>query len=228
MGKLESKKVVMIAGGSRGIGKYLADNLQYKYAISVCGRSSEDYATEHFMSVACDLTLKKDVNNFVCTTLDKYGRIDAMIYNAGIFPYDDMLEVKERDVDALYNIVIKGYLFVLQSVIPIMREQKKGYIINIGSIRGLTVTPNKTAYSSMKRAAISMTESVSVENEKYGIKSTSIHPSTVDTESSRERYGGNYNHLNLVKEKDILNIIEMLFGLSEYAKIDSIFVDGRL
>ena len=138
----------------------------------------------------CDLRKHNDVMNFVDKTKQKFGQIDVVIYNAGLFLYDDILDMKESDIDELYSIMVKGYLFTCQEVIPIMRKQGSGHVISISSIRGLTVSPGKCAYSAMKRAAISVTDSIRIENDEYGIKATSLHLGTVDTNSSRERYVG--------------------------------------
>ena len=183
------RKVILITGGSRGIGKFLVDSLRQEYDISTCSRTISGADTDGFLSMKCDLRNKQEVNNFVNSTVDKFGRIDIMIYNAGLILYDEMLDVKEDTIDTLYEVTIRGYLFVCQAVIPMMRKQGCGHVINIGSIRGLSAARGKSVYCAMKRAAISLTESVMAENKQYGIKATSIHPAAVDTNSTRERYG---------------------------------------
>ena len=132
------RKVVLITGGSRGIGKYLVDELRHEYDISTCSRTIQEVDTGGFLSMKCDLGNKREVDGFVNSTMDKFGHIDIMIYNAGSILYDEMLSVKEDTINALYEVTVKGYLFVCQAVIPVMREQGCGCIINIGSIRGLS------------------------------------------------------------------------------------------
>jgi len=222
------KKVILITGGSRGIGKYLVDSLSSNYQISTCSRSILELETDNLLSVKCDLRKHNDVVCFTGATIRKFGRIDVMIYNAGLILYDDMLDIKEDVIDELYGVTVKGYLFACQEVIPVMRKQGSGHIISISSIRGLSAVPGKSAYSAMKRAAISMTDSVRVENRQYGIKATSLHPAAVDTDSSRERYKGKLGSINFVQEQDILKTIKFLLSLSEHTVVDSIFVDGEL
>ena len=226
MERSECRKTILVVGGSRGIGRFLADELRHEYNISVCGRHIEPINIDGFLSTRCNVRNSIERSWLIKATLKKYGRIDAIIYCAGLFPYDSIIDAKESDLNELYEVMVRGYMFLCQEVIPIMKEQGNGHIINIGSIRGLTVTPNKCAYSAMKRAAISVTESMQIEYGKYGIKATSIHPTTVDTESSRNRYGGKFNHLNLVKEEDILGAVDYLLSLSKKAIVESIFLDG--
>lgn len=222
------KKVILIAGGSRGIGKYLVEALGDNFLISACSRSIEYKEGGDFLFWKCDLRNREEIKGFINATLNKFGKIDAVIYNAGLMLYDDLLEVKEKDIDAMYEVMVKGYLFLCQEIIPIMRKQEHGYIINISSTRGITTTSNKAAYSAMKQAAKSLTDSITIENKLYGIKATSICPGVVNTESSREMYGGAVSGLNPIKEDDIVKTVLLLLSLSKNAHIDIIVIGGKL
>ena len=153
------KKVIMIAGGSRGIGNHLVKSLENNL-ISACSRSISNMEGDDFLYQKCDLRRRDEIKFFVDATLNKFGRLDTVIYSAGLMLYDNLLRIKEEDVDAMYEVTVKGFLFLCQYVIPIMREQGRGYIINISSTRGITTAPNKGAYSAMKRAAVSLTDSI--------------------------------------------------------------------
>jgi len=224
---MASKKVIMVVGGSRGIGGFLVGALAPDYRISACSRDIDRCDTAGLFAAQCDVRNAGEAQWFTQATLSKFGHIDVMIYSAGLFPYASIREMDMADLDALYEVVVRGYLRFCKAVLPIMQQQSHGYIINIGSIRGLTVTPNKCAYSAMKRAAASVTESVRLENKMYNIKATSLHLGTVDTESSRKRYGGKFNHLNLVKEQDVLGAIQFLLTLSDKAVVDSLLINGE-
>jgi short-subunit dehydrogenase len=152
----------------------------------------------------------------------------VVIYNAGLMLYDDLLYVEEDDIDAMYEVMVKGYLFLCQEIIPIMRKQGYGYIINISSTRGIAAAPNKSAYSAMKRAAVSLTDSIRIENKQYGIKATSVHFGIVDTDSSRKKYGKNIRCLNPVKESSVSEMIRALLLFSNETQVDSIIVGGKL
>jgi NADP-dependent 3-hydroxy acid dehydrogenase YdfG len=222
------KKVILIAGGSRGIGRYLTETLGNNFLISVCSRNIEYKEGNDFLFWKCDLRNREETKSFINATLNKFGKIDVVIYNAGLMLYDDLLEVKEKDIDAMYEVIVKGYLFLCQEIIPIMRKQEHGYIINISSTRGITTALNKAAYSAMKRAAKSLTDSITIENKLYGIKAASICPGVVNTESSREMYGGAVSGLNPIKEDDIVKTVLLLLSLSKNAHIDTIVIGGKL
>jgi len=222
------KKVILIAGGSRGIGKYLAESLKDKFLISVCSRTLEWTEYDNFFSYKCDLRNREDARGFVNTTLNKFDHIDVVIYNAGLMLYDDLLSVREEDIDAMYEIVVKGYLFLCQEIIPIMRKQQHGYIINISSTRGITAAPDKSAYSAMKRAATSLTDSIRIENEQYGIRAISVHFGMVDTDSSREKYGDEIHRFNPIGLSSVLETIRFLLSFAKDTQIDSIVVGGKL
>lgn len=223
-----AKKVILIAGGSHGIGKFLVDSLTNNFIVSVCSRGIENKETNNFLSWKCDLSKKKEVENFLDITIRKFGYVHIMIYNAGLMLFDDFLDIKEKDINMMYDVIVKGYLFLCQRVIPIMRKQKYGQIINISSTRGITAMPNKGAYSAMKRAAVSLTDSIRMENRGYGIRITSAHFGLVNTESSREIYGKDLYKFKYIEQNDILKTIKFLISLSQNAHVDSVVVGGQI
>jgi len=222
------KKVILIAGGSRGIGKHLAETLGDNFLISACSRNIEYKEGSDFLFWRCDLRNRKETKGFIDATLNKFGHIDVVIYNAGLMLYDNLLRIKEEDLDAMYEITVKGFLFLCQYIIPVMREQGHGYIINISSTRGVTAAPNKGAYSAMKRAAVSLTDSIRIENEQHGIKTTSVHFGIVDTDSSRKKYGEKIYNFNPIGLDSVTDVIRFLLSLARGTQIDSIVVGGKL
>ena len=221
------KKVVLIAGGTRGIGKYLAKGLREDFLVGVCGRTAKREDSDGFFACKCDLTKRRDIRAFVSTALDKFLRLDTVIYNAGLMLYDDLLCVNESDLDATYKVIVKGYLFLCQEILPVMRKQRAGHIINISSTRGITAAAGKGVYSAMKRAATSLTDSVRLENAIYGIKATSVHFGIVDTESSQEKYGDDLQKMNPISLECVLKTIKFLLSV-EGERVTSLIVGGRL
>lgn len=225
------KQVILIAGGSRGIGGFLVKSLRDKALLSVCSRNIVEKETNDFLSVKCDVSVQQGVPWFVNETVKKYGRIDVAIFNAGIMIYDRFMNMKEDDLDLMYSVMVKGFLYVCQSVIPVMRKEKSGYIINISSTRGITSAPEKAGYSAMKRAVVSLADSVRLENKEYGIKVTSIHPGLVNTGSTKEKYKDtpNWNPYRIaIEENDIVKAVLFLLSLSKNAYVDSIVIGGKL
>ena len=222
------KKVILIAGGSRGIGKSLVESLRSEFLVSVCSKNIEYKETDDFLSWGCDLRSQKKIKKFIDITHKKFKRVDVVIYNAGLMLYDNLLHVKEKDIDAMYEVMVKGYLFLCQEVLPVMRKQGSGYFINISSTRGITAAPSKSAYSAMKRAAASLTDSIRIENEPYGIRTTSVHLGVVDTDSSWRRHGEQLPNLNPVRLDSVAGVVRFLLSLAKDAQIDSVVVGGKL
>lgn len=222
------KKVIVIIGGSRGIGKFLVNSLAPDNRVCTCSLGTMERKTGNFLSMKCDAGKHKDVYDFIKATLREFHTIDIMIYNAGVMLFDDLLNVKEIDIDLMYETMVKGYLFMCQEIIPIMRGQGYGHIINISSTRGFTVAPGKSAYSAMKRAATSLTDSIRIENEQYGIIVSSLHFGLVNTASSRERYKEALDNLHPIEQSDVLKSVEYVISLTPNAHVNSIVVGGKL
>jgi NADP-dependent 3-hydroxy acid dehydrogenase YdfG len=230
MSKKMKNKIAIITGSSKGIGKDIADAFLKKgYIVIGCATSFKNEEKNNYLTLKCDVTKEEEIKKIVKTIVKKYGRIDVLINNAGVMFYDDITDIKEEDLDKMYNVNVKGVLFFSKAVIPIMRKQKNGYIINMSSIRGVTGAPNKGAYAATKFAVRGLTQTIHKENEKYGIKATAICPGLIYTESTLERmkiYG--LSKKDLVQKQDIIKTIFFLLDLSSKAIIREIIIGGVL
>jgi 3-oxoacyl-[acyl-carrier protein] reductase len=225
-----ANKVAIVTGASRGIGKTIAKALfKNGHTVVACATSFSNKEQKNYMELHCDVTKKKDVKKVVDTVVKKFGRIDILVNNAGVMLYDGIIDIKEEDLDKMYNVNVKGVLFFSKAVIPVMRKQKNGYIFNMSSIRGVTGAPNKGAYAATKFAVRGITETIHKENEKYGIKTTAICPGLIYTESTKDimkRYG--LTKKNVVQKEDIIKTIFFLLDLSQKAVVREIIIGGVL
>jgi NADP-dependent 3-hydroxy acid dehydrogenase YdfG len=222
--------VAIVTGASRGLGKAIARVLfEEEYIVIACARSFSDSEKKNYLKFHCDITKRDNIRKIVDAVIQKYDRIDVLINNAGLMIYDNFVEMKETDLDEMYSINVKGVMLFSQAVIPIMRKQKEGYIINMSSVRGITGAPNKGAYSATKFAVRGLTETILAENKKYGIKATSICPGLVYTEQTKNplpKYG--LTKKDVLTKKDIANTILYLLNLSPKAHVREIVIGGRL
>ncbi len=227
--EIMKKKVVAIIGGSRGIGLKLVEELKSDFLVSTCSRSALEFKTDTFLICYCNVKNWNSVKGFITKTVEKFGKIDILIYNVGLMIFSDLLNTKEHDFDSMYIASAKGFMFACQEVLPIMKKQKSGHIIYISSTRGITTAAGKAGYSAMKQAGKSLVDSVILENKKYGIRASSICPGTVDTESARERYSmDELSKLNPIEEADVVKAVLFLLSLSKNAQVDSIVIGGQL
>jgi len=129
------------------------------------------------------MTKRADVDALVKGAIDKHGRIDAMVNNAGIMPIAPVVALKVDEWDRMIDLNIKGVLYGVAAVLPIMQKQKQGHIINMASVFGIKVfAPGATVYCATKSAVRTLTEGLRVELHSQNIRCTMISPGAVASE----------------------------------------------
>jgi NAD(P)-dependent dehydrogenase (short-subunit alcohol dehydrogenase family) len=128
-----------------------------------------------------DVTREEDCHAFVRAALETYGRIDVLHNNVGIGTSDDgILSLSEESWDRLMEVNLKSMFLSTRSVLPVMREQRSGSIINISSIAAVCAT-NIVAYKTTKAGVNAFTHQVALENAKYNIRANAIMPGLMNT-----------------------------------------------
>jgi NADP-dependent 3-hydroxy acid dehydrogenase YdfG len=188
-------KVVVITGASSGIGESSARLLAANGAKVVLGARRKDRIDALVKEITAkggsaigfktDVTKRGEVEALVKGAMDKYGRIDVIVNNAGIMPIAPMAALKVEEWDRMIDVNIKGLLYGVAAVLPIMRKQKQGHIINIASVAGFKVfAPGGAVYSATKFAVRAVTEGLRMEHKADNIRTTIISPGAVATELS--------------------------------------------
>ena len=175
-------KVVIITGASSGLGEATA-LLLAKYGAKVVLAARRKERLEKIASeitsqggealvVVADVAVQSDVERIAEETLKAYGRIDVLINNAGIMPQATLDKLKVEEWDNMIDINVKGVLYGIAAVLPMMKKQHSGHIINLSSVAGLRVSAGRgTVYSGTKFAVKAISEGlrIDVESElKYG------------------------------------------------------------
>ena len=181
-------KVVFITGASTGIG-----NATAKYLF---GKGFRVYGTcrnpklnnQPFTMLQLDLNDINTIENAVKTIIDKEGRIDILINNAGSGITGPIEETPTDEMRKSFDTNFFGTIDVIKSVLPQMRKQKYGLIINLTSIAGYMGLPFRGVYSSSKSALERVTESIRMEVKKFGIMITNIAPGDFNTNIAANRY----------------------------------------
>ncbi len=195
-------KVIIITGASSGIVEATAKLLAKKGAKivlaarrenrlqKVCNEIEKEGGDSIFLKV--DVTSTQDMQELIKFSLEHYGRIDVLINNAGVMPLSQLQELKVDEWDRMIDINIKGVLYGIAAVLPTMRNQKGGHIINISSVAGYQTSPTSAVYSGTKYAVRAITEGLrQEESPESNIRTTIVSPGIVKTEltnsiSSRE------------------------------------------
>jgi NADP-dependent 3-hydroxy acid dehydrogenase YdfG len=185
-------KVVVITGASSGLGEATARFLSAQGASVVLGARRVDriqsLADELIgsggkaLSVATDVTHFDQVKRLVDAAVQKYGRIDVMINNAGLMPSSPLERLKIDDWDRMIDVNIKGVLYGIAAALPHMKQQKSGHIINVSSVAGHKVRAGGAVYAATKHAVRALSEGLRQEVKPYNIRTTVISPGAVDTE----------------------------------------------
>lgn len=188
-------KVVLITGGSRGLGLVLARQLADEGArVVICGRSeetlqraSQDLAsrTPDHLAIPCDVTDKEQVRNMIQQIKDEIGEIDVLVNNAGQIQVGPMEAMTEADYESALEVHLWGPLNLLQAVLPDMKKRRRGRIVNIVSIGGKVSFPHLLPYNTSKFAFSGFSEGITAELRRHNIKVTTVYPGLMRTGSPR-------------------------------------------
>lgn len=183
------KKVWLITGCSTGFGRELATEVLAKgYNAAVAARNTEDIKDivaaypETALAVQLDVTIAADITAAVNSTIQKFGQIDVLVNNAGIGYFGAVEESEEDEVRRMFEINFFGLAKMTQEVLPFMRKQRSGHILNVASIGGLRSFPAVGFYNATKYAVDGLSEALSKETAHLGIKVTVIAPSGFRTD----------------------------------------------
>ncbi len=183
-------KVVVITGASSGLGAETARHLVREGAKVVLGARRLDRleALAKELGLGADAVFKVDVSDreqvkaFVDHAVKTYGRIDAMINNAGIMPLAPLEMMRFDEWDQCIDVNIKGVLWGIAAALPYFKEQKSGQFINVSSVAGHTISAGGAIYSTTKYGVRVISEALRKEVKPYNIRTTVLSPGAVDTE----------------------------------------------
>ncbi len=185
-------KVVVITGASSGLGEATARLLAAQGAAVVLGARRVDRiealageltrAGGRALAVQTDVTRSEQVQQLVDAAVERFGRIDVIVNNAGLMPSSPLERLKIDDWDRMIDVNIKGVLYGIAAALPYMQRQKSGHIVNVSSVAGHRVRAGTAVYSATKHAVRVLTEGLRQEVKPYDIRTTIISPGAVDTE----------------------------------------------
>lgn len=182
-------KVVLITGGSSGIGKSIGEFLHQKgFVVYGTSRNPERVLNSVFPLVALDVRNTESIQAAVAKIITTSGRLDIVINNAGVGITGPLEEIPMVEMKNHFDTNFFGPIAVMQAALPQMREQKSGLIINITSIAGYMGLPYRSMYSASKGALELITESLRMEVKSFGIQVTNVAPGDFATNIASGRY----------------------------------------
>lgn len=191
-------KVVLITGGSSGIGKSIGEFLHHKgFVVYGTSRNPEKILNSVFPLLSMDVRDSGTIHEVIAKIIEVSGKIDVVINNAGVGITGPLEEISMEEIKNNFETNFFGPIEVMKTVLPQMRLQHSGLIINITSIAGYMGLPYRSVYSASKGALELITEALRMEVKSFGIHITNVAPGDFATNIAAGRY-----HAPVVKGSD--------------------------
>lgn len=244
---IASKNVAVITGAAKGIGRAIALKLADDgFDIVINYRNSSGSVEElvgeieskgrKSIAVQGDVSVFEEAKNIIKQAVDFFGRIDVLVNNAGITRDGLLLRMKEDDFDKVIEVNLKGTFNCIRHVSPIMLKQRKGKIINISSVVGVTGNAGQVNYSAAKAGIIGITKSTARELASRGINVNAVAPGFIKTDMTKtlsEKIRENALHSIPLKRfgtvYDVANAVSFLASSNaDYITGQVINIDGGM
>jgi len=229
-GKMDNSlksKVAIVTGGGTGIGRGVSIALALEGAkVVICGRRKDRLeatvkdiqdAGGEAKYVQADVSKTDDVDILIKTTLEAYDKIDILINNAGIYKGGATYELDIDSWDQVMDINLRGPFLTIRNVLPLMRDQRSGHIINISSESGIEYYKNDAVYGISKHALNDLGEYIQRENQGVNIRVNTICPGMVVTEMTEKSPG--LDHKKCLYPEDISDLVIWLLSRRPNIKI---------
>lgn len=182
-------KVVLITGGSSGIGKSIGEFLHHKgFIVYGTSRNPEKITNSVFPLIALEVRDTESIRHAIEKIISISGRLDVLINNAGVGIIGPLEEIPTDEIRNNFETNLFGPIEVMKAVLPQMRQQRSGLIINITSIAGYMGLPYRAVYSASKGALEFVTEALRMEVKSFGIEITNVAPGEFATNIAASRY----------------------------------------
>jgi short-subunit dehydrogenase len=182
---MSNLKVWYVTGASQGLGLVLVKKLlENGYRVAATSRDAHTLSQavglidkNRFLPLAVNLNDQDSIDDSIQQTLAAFGPIDVVVNNAGYGMAGTVEEIAEQDIRNIFSVNVLATINVVKSVLPIMRKQRSGYIINIGSVAGFAGSAGWAVYAATKAAVAAFSEVLALDVKEFGIKVTVVEPS---------------------------------------------------
>lgn len=207
------KKTILITGGSDGVGKALAENLSDIYQVVILSKDKENtknVAKEIGVDfVVADVTKPEEVKEAVEKVIGKYQKIDVLVNNAGIWTQGPIEENEDSVIKSILDVNTYGTILMTKYVVPHMKKEKVGKIINVISQAGLYGKAERSIYNTSKWAITGFTKSIEMELSKFGISVNGFYPGAIKTDIFKKT-GNDRNMDDYIEKEDVVRVLRFI------------------
>ncbi len=243
-----SNEVVVVTGSARGIGRRIAERFYEAGAkVALCSISKtgkEELMQEiagddrsRIMALPCDVSQPEDVANFLQAVVDKFGTIDVLVNNAGIYSKEDTRDVTEAQFDKVLDANLKSVFFACQWFFKHHIDAgTTGNVVNIASVSSVTYVPDNALYNVSKAGVVTLTKAFARDMGKHGIRVNAVGPGSIPTDLNAALYADPQKEIDLCKKiplgrrgtkDDIANCVLFLASEeSDYLTGQVIYAEG--
>jgi meso-butanediol dehydrogenase/(S,S)-butanediol dehydrogenase/diacetyl reductase len=188
-------RVVIVTGAGSGIGEATAKRfLQDGAQVAVCGRdvkklkkAFEDASSDQFLALKADVSKEAQVKSFVAAVMKKFGRVDVLVNNAGIFADGKLDKARTKTWRNVMGTDLDGVFFMSRAVLPALKKTK-GCIVNISSVSGLGGDSGNPIYNAAKGAVTNLTRALAIDYAKEGVRVNAVCPTFTKTDLTEEMF----------------------------------------
>ena len=242
-----NRKIALVTGASRGIGREIALTLAgYGATVVVNYNGSKEKAQEvvqeikdnggNAIALQASVSKSEEVEAMIKEVMEQFGRIDILVNNAGITKDNLVMKMSNEDFDAVIDTNLKGTFYCMKQVYRIMLKQKSGRIINMSSVTGVMGNAGQVNYAASKAGVIGMTKSLARELASRGITLNAVAPGFIETEMTevlsdkvKEAVEGQIPLKRMGQVKDVAEAVAFLASdKSSYITGQVLHVDGGM
>ena len=176
-------KVAFVTGASRGIGAAVARALAAEgVKLGLASRSGDDLGLAETIGLRCDVADPAQVNAAVAATVDRFGRLDILVANAGVGAYGPILELSQEHLDEMIDVNLKGTIYAVRAALPHVLESGEGDVVTLASEAGRRGFPGEAVYCASKLGQVGLTRALDGELRERGVRCTNVCPGGVATD----------------------------------------------
>ncbi|KUG05917.1 SDR family oxidoreductase [Solirubrum puertoriconensis] len=222
-----TNQVAIVTGASRGIGRAIATLLALQGASVVCVARSEHDLLEvaqktNGLPVVADVSQEADAQLVVAEALNRYGRLDMVVCNAGVGSFNLLENFEEAEWDRMFDVNVKGTFLLCKAALPHLKEQRRGHIVGIASDVSKRTFVHGTAYGASKYAQHAVLDALRKEVRPHGIKVSVIYPGLVDTHFNASRPGAPEKQLTHLQPLDVAQAVRYVLEAPAHVVIDEL------